>query len=116
MPSTSTASCVTKNCIKASYHEGLKGFADWYFNAFPNEDGIEANDERLSLFFANNAPKRYFVMVDKQKFVQHMEDIDIDNNILCSSIFYGKERIIIGHKVCLEKVILMQYEVVYYYV
>ena len=71
-----------KNRIKRDYHTALAGFADWYFNIFPNGDNVADNDERKTLLTQNNAPSRYFDIPDKAKFVKHMEDVDIDKNIL----------------------------------
>ena len=47
MPPRSTPSSVTKNRIKSGYHTALAGFADWYFNIFPNGDNVADNDTRL---------------------------------------------------------------------
>ena len=91
MPPRSTPSSVVKNRIKSDYHKALAGFADWYFNIFPNGDNVADNDERKTLLTQNNAPSRYFDIPDKAKFVKHMEDVDIDKNILFVHVLWKRE-------------------------
>ncbi len=91
MPPQSTPSSVTKNRIKSDYHKALEGFADWYFNIFPNGDNVADNDERKTLLTPSDAPLRYFEMADKAKFVKHMEDVDIDKNILFVHVIWKRE-------------------------
>ena len=82
----STASSVTKNRIKTNYHGALEGFASYYFDVFPTETGPTSptgeDDIRLKLLTKSNAFQRYFEIVDKKIFVEHLADIDIDNNIV----------------------------------
>ena len=91
MPPRSTPSSVVKNRIKSDYHAALAGFADWYFNIFPNGDNVADNDERKTLLTPNNAPLRYFDIPDKAKFVKHMENVDIDKNILFVHVLWKRD-------------------------
>jgi hypothetical protein len=91
---SSTASSVTKNRIKTDYHNALEGFAKYYFDVFPRETGptspTSGNDIRLKLLTKNNSYRRYFDIVDKAKFVEHMADTDIDNNIVFKYILWKR--------------------------
>ena len=90
----STASSVTKNRIKTNYHGALEGFASYYFDVFPTETGPTSptgeDDIRLKLLTKSNAFQRYFEIVDKKIFVEHLADIDIDNNIVFKYILWKR--------------------------
>ena len=90
----STASSVTKNRIKTNYHGALEGFASYYFDVFPTETGPTGptgeDDIRLKLLTKSNAFQRYFEIVDKKIFVEHLADIDIDNNIVFKYILWKR--------------------------
>ena len=87
----STPSSVTKNRIKSDYHEALAGFAHWYFTILPTTPGVTESDERKKLLIPNNEPLRYFEMADKSAFVEHMEDVNIDENILFMYVLWKRE-------------------------
>ena len=60
MPPRSTPSSVTKNRIKRDYHTALAGFADWYFNIFPNGDNVAANCRKGKTLFDAHTPNTDF--------------------------------------------------------
>ena len=86
MPPRSTPSSVTKNRIKRDYHTALAGFADWYFNIFPNGDNVAIKKEKRTLLTQNNAPLRYFDSRIKQNLS------NIWKMLILIRIFYLKER------------------------
>ena len=91
----STASSVTKNRIKTDYHHALESFGEYYFNVFPSETGptgpVGEEDMRLKLFTRNETYRRYFDIADKAKFVKHMEDTNINMNIMFKYILWKRK-------------------------